>query len=44
MEDINNKAYEDELNKAEDSIEETPREKITVPKPEKEDGDDNQNC
>lgn len=44
MEDINNKAYEDELNKAEDSIEETPREKITVPKPEKEDDDDNQDC
>lgn len=42
MEDINNKAYEDELNKAEDSIEETPREKITVPKPEKENDDDNQ--
>lgn len=44
MEDINNKAYEDELNKAEDSIEKTPREKITVPKPEKEDDDDNQDC
>lgn len=44
MEDINNKAYEDELNKAEDSIEENSREKITVPKYEKEDDDDNQDC
>lgn len=40
MEDINNKAYDDELNKAEDSIEEAPREKIAVPKPKKEDDDD----
>lgn len=41
MEDINNKAYDDELNKAEDSIEETPRERIAVSKPEKENDDDN---
>lgn len=32
MEDINNKAYEDELNKAEEEIHETPRKKIPVPK------------
>ena len=33
MEDIKNKAYDDELNKADsDSIESTPKEKITVPK------------
>lgn len=34
MEDINNKAFDDELNKAEDSIEENPREKVEVPKAE----------
>lgn len=36
MEDINNKAYDDELNKAHDEIHETPRKKIPVPKVNKE--------
>ena len=32
MEDINNKAFDDELNKAEEEISESPRKKIAVPK------------
>lgn len=35
MEEINNKAYDDEINKAEESIESSPRKRIHVPKPEK---------
>lgn len=35
MEEIRNKAYEDELNKSEDEIQESPRKRIVVPKPEK---------
>lgn len=36
MEDIKNKAYDDELNKAHEEIHETPRKKIPVPKVDKE--------
>lgn len=45
MEDINNKAYDDELNKAQESIEQTPRKRIEVPKPQKneKDGKDDNN-
>lgn len=32
MEEINNKAYDDELNKAHEEIHESPRTKIPVPK------------
>lgn len=35
MEDIKNKAYDDELNKSEETIESTPRKRIGVPKPKK---------
>ena len=35
MEEIKSKAHEDELNKAVEEIQETPRKKIPVPKPEK---------
>jgi hypothetical protein len=34
MEDIKQKAYEDELNKAHEEIHSTPREKVKVPKAE----------
>lgn len=34
MEEINNKAYEDELNKAQEEIQESPRHRIPVTKPE----------
>lgn len=34
MEDIASKAYEDELNKAQEEIHTTPREKVKVPKSE----------
>lgn len=43
MEDINEKAYDDELNKAEESIERTPREKIKVPKVKTSKDKDNNN-
>ena len=36
MEDINNKAFDDELNKAEEEISESPRKKIPVPKVNKD--------
>lgn len=35
MEDINEKAYQDELNKSEVEIGESPRKPIPVPKPKK---------
>ena len=35
MEDIKNKAYDDELNKSEETIESTPRKRIGVPKPKR---------
>jgi len=35
MEEINEKVYNDELNKSEDSIEETPKKFIPVPKSKK---------
>lgn len=35
MEEIKNKAYEDELNKPEEEIQESPRKRIAVPKIEK---------
>jgi hypothetical protein len=35
MEDINPKAYDDELNKAEEEIHEAPSKPIPVPKPRK---------
>ena len=35
MEDIKNKAHDDELNKSEETIESTPRKRIGVPKPKK---------
>lgn len=36
MEEINDKAFSDELNKAEEEIQESPREYIPVPKVNKE--------
>lgn len=36
MEDIANKAHEDELNKAHEEIHSTPRERVAVPKVEKD--------
>lgn len=36
MEDIKNKAYDDELNKAEESIEKSPHKFIPVPKSNKQ--------
>jgi hypothetical protein len=38
MEDINEKAYQDELNKSEAEIGESPRKPIPVPKPKKKIG------
>ena len=35
MEDIKNKAHDDELNKSEETIESTPRKRIGVPKPKR---------
>lgn len=35
MEEIKSKAHEDELNKAAEEIQKTPRKRIPVPKPEK---------
>lgn len=40
MEDIQNKAQDDELNKAEEEIQETPRKFIKVPKVKKDKQDD----
>lgn len=41
MEDIESKAYDDEFNKAEESIEQSPRKFIPVPKPEKKNKSNN---
>ena len=41
MEDIENKAFDDELNKSEETIEQAPRRFIPVPKPVKKNKSNN---